>query len=339
MNVSQSDIEFFLKMLEIDSTSGKERKMAEWLVGNLKTDFNDITVQEVGDGTLNVIVKWGNPSVWFCSHCDTVPPYIPPVREGGKIKGRGTCDAKGQIFSMFMACKELEKRGYTDFGLLVLAGEETGSFGAKAYDRDFDGAEAIIVGEPTGNAMVKASKGTRSFSVTIQGEPCHSGYPHLGESAVLKFNDFLNSMKRRRFRIDPVLGETTWNIGQLHSPNPQNILSGELWFNIYFRTTFATRNSDKLWKKLTDALPAPSCSFDNGGDEPMTYFTFDDIPQTVVAFGSDAPRLTKFEKRILCGPGDIAVAHTDNEYIDIEEINMAVRQYVEFATRLLPPKV
>lgn len=54
--------------------------------------------------------------------------------------GRGTCDAKGQIFAMWEACKQLEAKGCTDFGLLLLAGEETGSFGAKAFREQHPGA-------------------------------------------------------------------------------------------------------------------------------------------------------------------------------------------------------
>jgi hypothetical protein len=41
---------------------------------------------------------------------------------------------------MWEACKELEAKGCTDFGLLLLAGEETGSFGAKAFREQHPGA-------------------------------------------------------------------------------------------------------------------------------------------------------------------------------------------------------
>ena len=88
---------------------------------------------DVGDGTKNILVSWGSPKVVFCSHLDTVPPYISPKFSDDRVEGRGTCDAKGQIFAMWEACLELERRGCSDFALLLLAGEETGSFGAKAF--------------------------------------------------------------------------------------------------------------------------------------------------------------------------------------------------------------
>ena len=123
----------FKEILSIDSTSGKERDMALWLHDHLEAPEKEL--MEVGDGTLNLFLRWGTPRVVFCTHMDTVPPYIPPVFWDDKVCGRGSCDAKGQIFAMYTACKKLEAAGSSGFGLLILAGEETGSWGAKAFSK------------------------------------------------------------------------------------------------------------------------------------------------------------------------------------------------------------
>ena len=216
----------FKDILSIDSTSGKEREVALWLYDTLQAPRKEQF--EVGDGTLNLLLSWGTPKVVFCSHMDTVPPYIPPTFEEGVVKGRGSCDAKGQIFAMYTACKELEAEGCTDFGLLLVSGEETGSWGAKAFSKTGFEALFLIVGEPTENKMVSASKGTLSYDLTFTGKPFHSGYPQYGVSAVDLFNAFYNKLKAQDFGLDPELGETTFNIGLLHSDNPQNILSAQL---------------------------------------------------------------------------------------------------------------
>ena len=127
------DIELFSEILKIDSTSGKEAALADFLQERLLTSCNRVQRFEVGDGTSNLLFTWGEPEIVFCSHLDTVPPYIPPVFDENIVHGRGSCDAKGQIFAMYEACKVLESKGYDGFGLLLLAGEETGSFGAKAF--------------------------------------------------------------------------------------------------------------------------------------------------------------------------------------------------------------
>lgn len=321
------DSDLFMDMLSVDSTSGRERDFALFLSHRLKTAGNVIETFEVGDGTLNLLASWGKPEIVFCTHLDTVPPYIAPERNGDIVTGRGSCDAKGQIFSMFEACKTLEAMGETGFGLLLLAGEETGSFGAKAWTRDCPGGRLVVVGEPTDGKMVSASKGTKSFTVTIRGKACHSGYPHLGHSAVDSFVAMVNRLNSVRFPVDPELGETFWNIGKLVSDNPQNILSPELTFRIYFRTTFA---SDAMVCELMESFAdADTDVVPHGGDSPMHYMTIDGVETTTVSFGSDAPQLGGFARRALVGPGSILVAHTPDEFVRMSDIEKAVSLYVE----------
>ena len=354
---------------------------------------------EVGDGTLNLFLKWGTPKVVFCTHMDTVPPYIapgfpeeiplrgtpfaslspaPPTAKAAgpspypcagvhmssegyplRITGRGSCDAKGQLFAMYTACKELEASGCTDFGLLLLSGEETGSWGAKAFSKTGFQAPFLIVGEPTENKMVSASKGTKSYDLTFRGEAFHSGYPQYGVSAVDLFNAFYNKLKARDFGEDPVLGATTWNVGLLHSDNPQNILSPELTCRLYFRTTFVSDQAVQDWMEQApkgiglsgtfartgsrsdvEERPMPSgfpgtpgpvgglTVTPRGGDAPARYVTLPGFPSAPVAFGSDAPHLTGFGHKIICGPGTIRVAHRPDEHVLVRDLETAVEQYV-----------
>ena len=318
--------EFFHTLLSIDSTSGKERAVAEWLLEHLEAPSKQ--AMEVGDGTLNLLLSWGTPKVVFCTHMDTVPPYIPPkeILSGGnllRIEGRGACDAKGQIFAMYTACKELEAEGCTDFGLLLLSGEETGSWGAKAFAKTGFRAPFLIVGEPTENKMVSASKGTKSYDLTFTGEAFHSGYPQYGVSAVDLFNQFYNKLKAVDWGMDPVLGETTWNIGLLHSDNPQNILSPKLTCRLYFRTTFVSDQKVQDWMAGQLGVSA------RGGDSPANYVTLPGFASAPVAFGSDAPHLTGFGHKIICGPGSIRHAHRDDEQILVSELEEAVQLYIK----------
>ena len=393
--------DLFRAMLAMDSTSGKERQVAEWLLEHLEAPSKQSF--EVGDGTLNLLFSWGTPKVVFCSHMDTVPPYIPPVfpdrsfvayapqddkgasahqddkgadalqddrradahqddkschserseesfSTGGSISGRGSCDAKGQIFAMYTACKELEASGFTDFGLLLLSGEETGSWGAKAFAKTDFRAPFLIVGEPTENKMVSASKGTLSYDLKFSGEAFHSGYPQYGLSAVDLFNQFYNELKAKDFGLDPELGETSWNIGLLHSDNPQNILSPELTCRLYFRTTFVSHEKVKAWMEEipgqagNDGLsvgnggerhgrPRPAISA-RGGDVPAHYVTLEGFESAPVAFGSDAPHLSNFGHKIICGPGSIRYAHRPDEHILVNELEEAVDLYTRMYENL-----
>ncbi len=373
--------------------------MALWLNDHLEAPSKEL--MEVGDGTLNLFLKWGTPSVVFCTHMDTVPPYIAPVmpapssvmpdpdrasqavvsqesqeilrrcapqddnnpsnvfschserpschsercEESPVITGRGSCDAKGQIFAMYTACKELEAKGCTGFGLLILAGEETGSWGAKAFSKTGFEAPFLIVGEPTDNKMVSAAKGTLSYDLKFTGEAFHSGYPQCGTSAVELYNQFYNALKAVEWGVDQELGETTWNIGLLHSDNPQNILSPELTCRLYFRTTFLSHAPVQCWMQEiaaqagNDGTVMPDlighlAVTARGGDVPARYVTLPGFESAPVAFGSDAPHLTGFGHKIICGPGSIKVAHRDNENVLVADLEVAVDQYVRMAVEL-----
>ena len=328
---------FFNELLSIDSTSGKEREVALWLAERLPGMFPAsnrpaLRVDEVGDGTLNLLLTWGKPRIVFCTHVDTVPPYIEPSFDDEVIKGRGSCDAKGQVFAIVEACKKLAEDGKSDFGILLLAGEETGSWGAKAFAKTDFKAEYLVVGEPTDNCMVSASKGTKSFDLKFTGVPFHSGYPQFGVSAVDLFVDFVNALKAKDFGTDPLLGETTWNIGLVHSDNPQNILSPELTCRLYFRTTFVSDEAVTRWmNEAPDVIPGLTGNLTvtpHGGDTPARYWTVEGQPAKSVAFGSDAPHLTNFVHKAICGPGSITVAHRDDEHVRVADLATAVEQYL-----------
>lgn len=327
------DLDLFLEILSIDSSSSMEGRLSDFLIRRLPVSGCEVNVymSDRQPSASNIMLSWGRPDIVFCTHYDTVPPYIPPTvekREDGKtvIRGRGACDAKGQLISMYEACLELADRGEEGFGLLLLYGEEAGSLGAKEFRTKYEGGRYVIVGEPTDNRMVSASKGTKSFAVTIRGKSFHSGYPVYGASAVERFIDMMNALRSVDFPIDPKLGETTWNVGKLSSDNPQNILSDHLAFRIYFRTTFA---SDAMVCEVMEKFRDEYIEVESfGGDTPAEYLTIDGFGTKTVAFGSDAPQLTNFRHKALCGPGSILVAHTDAEYILLDDLEQAKENYI-----------
>ena len=320
------DYGLFEDILGFDSTSGKERPLAEFLARRLKAP--KVETFEVGDGTLNLLFSWGEPRVVYCTHIDTVPPYIAPSVGETVVSGRGSCDAKGQIIALYTACCELAASGRDGFGLLLLSGEETGSWGAKAFAKLPFKADLLVIGEPTENKMISASKGTKAYELVFRGEPFHSGYPQFGRSAVDMFVDFFNELKARRFPFDDVLGDTTFNIGRLVSDNPQNILSPELSCRVYWRTTFASDGAVHEYM-MNEVSKVAGVRF-IGGDIPASYLTFEGFPAGPASFGTDAPHLTNFRRKIICGPGSIRHAHRDDEQVTTADLETAVRNYTEF---------
>jgi acetylornithine deacetylase len=178
-------------------------------------------------------------------------------------------------------------------------------------------------------------------------------------SAVEMFNDFVNALRSIVFPLDEILGDTTWNIGRLASDNPQNILSDKLTCRIYFRTTFESdemvcnimkniagegarlRFGSRRVQDGSDIVAKDVACWQKymtvksfGGDAPTRYETIDGFPSKPVAFGSDAPQLTNFRRKILCGPGSILVAHRPEEHILLDDIRTAIDNYVKIFEKI-----
>jgi acetylornithine deacetylase len=173
------------------------------------------------------------------------------------------------------------------------------------------------------------------------------------------FNDFVNALRSIVFPKDEILGDTTWNIGRLSSDNPQNILSERLSCRVYFRTTF---ESDEMVCNVMKNMAGPDAKLRFGrrrvqdgsdivakevapwqkymsvkafgGDTPTVYQTLEGFPTKPVAFGSDAPQLKCFGRKILCGPGSILVAHRDDEHVMLSDLKAAADSYVRMYTLL-----
>jgi acetylornithine deacetylase/succinyl-diaminopimelate desuccinylase-like protein len=167
------------------------------------------------------------------------------------------------------------------------------------------------------------------------------------------FNDFISALRSIVFPTDEVLGATTWNVGKLVSDNPQNILSDRLTCRVYFRTTF---ESDEMVCNIMKNIAGPQAKLRFGrrrvqdgsdivakevapwqmamsvkafgGDTPSRFEVLDGFPSKPVAFGSDAPQLTGFRHKILCGPGSILVAHKEEEHISMSDLEAAAANYV-----------
>ena len=65
------------------------------------------------------------------------------------------------------------------------------------------------------------------------------------------------------------------------------------------------------------------------------YETFEGFPVKPVSFGSDAPQLTNFKRKILCGPGSVLVAHRPEEHIALVDLETAIENYVRMYETLV----
>ena len=212
------------RLIEIESITENEKAVALFLKDFLTGLKYDVSLQEAAPDRFNVVAFAGKPKVVLTTHIDTVPPYIPFHEDEAYLYGRGACDAKGIVAAQIFAVEKLRAEGETRLGLLFVVGEERNSAGAIAANKTPPGSLYFIDGEPTENRLAVGSKGSLRVEVVARGKTAHSAYPHMGESAILKLLDLLQEIRGMKFPSDPVLGETTCNIGVLEGGIKANIM-------------------------------------------------------------------------------------------------------------------
>lgn len=329
--------------MSIPSVSGDEAAVGLWLRDYLVSLGWNVELQPVSEEPTGVpAVRQNNviatlnetPRVWFSTHLDTVPPFIPPTEDDEKIYGRGACDAKGIIAAQIMAAEQLRKSGIEDIGLLYTVEEERTSIGAKAANMHPLAAkcEYMINGEPTDNDLAIGSKGTFRVNISTKGKAAHSAYPEMGDSAIEKLLDILDDVRHTKFPHDEFFGETTVNIGTITGGVALNVIPPAAEAGLAIRlTTKRAAIEEALRSVVRDRaeIEVLSCS------EPVKMLAVDGFEQKVVRFTTDIPYLTNWGTPLLLGPGSILVAHTKDEFVLKRDLEKAVDLYRELTKKLL----
>jgi len=330
--------EFTKSLMEIPSTSGDEEAVGSYLRDYLESLGWTVEMQPVSENQSNVIATLNDtPRVWFSTHMDTVPPFIPPTEDDQKIYGRGACDAKGIIAAQITAAEQLRKEGIEDIGLLYTVEEERASTGAKAANKHPLAAkcEYLINGEPTDNDLAIGSKGTFRLMIRTKGKAAHSAYPEEGESAIEKLLDILEDIRHTKFPDDEFFGETTVNIGTIEGGAALNVIPPTAEAGLAIRlTTKKQAIEDAVRSIVRDRGEIEILSF----SEPVRMLDLDGFEKKVVRFTTDIPHLPNWGRPVLLGPGSILVAHTKDEFVLKKDLEDAVGLYVDLVKGLLTTK-
>ena len=322
-------------LMSVPSTSGEEEAVGFWLRDHLQSLGWKVELQPVSENQNNVIATLNDtPRVWFSTHMDTVPPFIPPTEDDEKIYGRGACDAKGIIAAQIMAAEELRRQGIEDIGLLYDVEEERSSTGARAANLHPLAAkcEFMINGEPTDNDLAIGSKGSFRLKIKTKGKAAHSAYPEIGDSAIETLLDILNDIRHTRFQNDDFFGETTVNIGVIEGGVALNVIPPHAEASLLIRLTTKREPIEQTLENIIRGrgeIEVLSCS------EPVKMVSVDGFDQKVVRFTTDIPYLTKWGQPLLLGPGSILVAHTKDEFVLKKDLTRAVELYEGLVKKLL----
>jgi acetylornithine deacetylase len=325
-------------LIDIDSTTGREREVGEFLFRYLEDlasrTGGAVERMAVTEDRFNVFASWGEPAVVLSTHIDTVPPFFPSSEDDEHVHGRGACDTKGGISSMIHAIQELLAEGQSGFGLLLVVGEETDSVGAQTANREPRGSRWLVNGEPTENRLALGSKGMLYLALEAEGRAAHSAYPELGDSAIDKLLDVLARLRTVPLPDDPVLGDTTLNVGTISGGRASNVVADHARAEVTLRTVGDT---SELRRKIAAAVHAsPGAHIAEIRETPALHLgSLPGFETSIVKYTTDIPRLGAWGQPFLLGPGTIHVAHTPEERVLKRDLIEAVRLYKEMVRRLL----
>jgi len=322
------------ELLAIQSTTGSEGSAVDFVSRWLVARGWNVTLQEVTRGRANIWASrsGGGGGVTLSTHLDTVPPYMPPRLEGTRLFGRGSSDAKGIAAAMMVAADRLVSNGEKRIDVLFVVGEEKGSDGARAANNLSTKSRFLINGEPTESKLASGAKGSLRAIIRTRGREAHSAYPHLGRSAIEPMLELLPTLRKLPLPSDPLLGETTVNIGTIKGGTEANVIPAHAEAEIMFRLVSDVEPIRKLvldWAK-------GHADVEFGSHIPAQRFaTVPGFETGPVAYTSDIPLLSNWGEPLLFGPGSIHVAHTPDEYIDVEDLRKSVDIYERLAKTLL----
>jgi acetylornithine deacetylase len=332
MSASLDVVELTARLMEIDSTSGREGALVDWLDNYLTGADWKVTRIPVTPGRDDILATSGdNPRLTFSTHLDTVPPFIPPRLEGERLWGRGACDAKGLVASMIMAADRFRARGEA-VALLFVVGEEVTHDGAEAANRVPNTSRVLINGEPTESTLAVGTKGAMRFILRTRGQAAHSAYPDRGKSAISALVRLLGEIDALTLPRDPLLGETTINIGMISGGVADNVMAPAAEAKLMARLVTAPEEfgqylanwvGDRAELELSITVPA------------VRLATVPGFETSVAAFATDIPKLTAWGTPYLFGPGSIHVAHRDDEHVMVDELRAAVDAYERLAVAAL----
>ena len=344
-----------------------EKNVANFLASVAARAGLEIELQKILPGRFNLLARLlprnkVRRTILLAPHLDTVganaTKFI-PQRKNGRLYGRGACDTKGSVAAMLTALCELANAKSrpleTEIVFAGLIDEEHAQAGSRALAASGFKADMAIVGEPTRLQVVTAHKGSLWLELETRGKAAHGATPQLGKNAIHEMarivdlieTDYAAQLRKRKH---PLLGAATVNVGEISGGAQPNIVPDACKISVDRRTLpgetdAKVRNeigvflrARKLSAKISSAKIAPALPLETDFKLPLVQKFMKCAGQTkpiAVHFFCDAAVLSAGGiPGIVFGPGDVAQAHTADEWISLAELERGKNLLLRFLNSL-----
>ncbi|HEX2840615.1 acetylornithine deacetylase [Hyphomicrobium sp.] len=277
-------------------------------------------------------------------------------RDGGRLYGRGTADMKGYLACVLAMVPEFKRRKLkVPLHIVFSYDEEVGCTGVRPMIAELGARlpkpRAVIVGEPTSMAVVDAHKGPVRWHVEVIGRAAHSSMAHLGVNAISVAARLIGELDRIEKELaalppDPrfVPPYPTLQVTEVTGGIASNIVPAICRFGFEVRS-MPGLDVDAIEQRLVtfaqnQCLPdmqrlAPEADIVIRQTNRVPPFGADRMSEVValalklagqnetgaVSYATEAGLFqTAGVPAVVCGPGDIAQAHTADEWIAVSEM-------------------
>ena len=285
----------------------------------------------------------------------------------GRLYGRGACDTKGSGASMLWALRQYSKSGCRrlNVGLLFSIDEECGMTGASSFTSEeliqltaASMVMGIVVGEPTGLRPIIAHGGLVRGTITARGRAAHSSDPSKGKSAISSMCKVISAFESCYVPTltahHPLAGRSTASINVIRGGRQVNIIPdfcevefdrrlmpGESAVSVLTEIEralkpllleMARRDEGTVSMESSFALeplnPSGCGEFHTRVSTSLESLALDS--ESIGApWATNASHYSKLIPAVVLGPGDIAQAHTKDEWISLSELDLAGRLYLD----------
>ncbi|MFW5868364.1 MAG: M20 family metallopeptidase [Armatimonadota bacterium] len=339
-----------------------EERMTRFVHDWLAARGIEVRLQRVEGGRENVIARVPGreePPIVFESHMDTVSvdgmtiPAFEPRVEDGRMFGRGACDTKSSLAAMMIALARVAE-GDPPPRTVVLAAvvdEEYLHGGVARFMQDSGPITSAVIGEPTSLRVVVAHKGALRTRIITRGVSAHSSNPDMGENAIYRMARVVQALEGLAESLGdrdphPLVGKPTLSVGTIEGGNAVNVVP-DLCQIMVDRRLIPGEAPDGAFEEIAVALEGllrpddemvptlKDCAVETDADSPIVRAARDavraiDIADEPigVAYCTDGCDLAERGiPLVVLGPGDIAQAHTADEWIELAQVEAAVDIY------------
>lgn len=323
-----------------------------------------------GDGSSKeVLLFTGHQDVVPAGEGWKYNPFVATI-EGNNLIGRGTNDVKGTLAAQMIAVKALKEAGVNLKGSLYLFStvddETAGNMGLKYVINE--GWEQLgwekptfhILGDPTNLDVFIAFKGRMWVKITLEGRSAHGGNPAAGINAIEKMTHLIEEILKYERQSHPLMGVDTINIGTIQGGEKTNIVPSQCTMTVDYRFVTPQTSEDIVQRLMTTikGLEAIDPEFklkeftiferrdprdvaaDNRFVQELKSITEEITlkPSKLGGFlsaGDAYHSLSKGIPAVVYGAGSISDAHTNKEFVPLDELVASSKILALYALRTL----